>query len=128
MKYKREVRCIVAGGRDFGDYELLEAVLDKHIMPTEEGVRLTIISGHAKGADKKGELYAINKALDLRLFPADWDKNGKGAGHIRNKEMAKYAAKKRGTLVAFWDGESKGTKNMIDLAFKHGLDVFVIKY
>lgn len=31
-------------------------------------------------------------------------------------------------LVAFWDGKSRGTKHMIDLADKYGLKVRVIKY
>ena len=33
-----------------------------------------------------------------------------------------------GVLIAFWDGESKGTKHMINLAEKYGLEVHVIKY
>jgi hypothetical protein len=42
--------------------------------------------------------------------------------------MAKYAAEKIGVLFAFWDGKSKGTKHMIDLAYQYGLDVHVINY
>lgn len=57
-------------------------------------------------------------------FPANWDKHGKSAGHIRNAEMAKYAD----ALVAFWDGKSKGTKGMIDYATRCNLRVKVVRY
>lgn len=52
----------------------------------------------------------------------------KSAGYIRNKAMAEYAAQETGILFAFWDGQSKGTKHMIDLAYQYGLDVHVINY
>lgn len=46
-----------------------------------------------------------------------------------NEQMARYASEVIGaSLIAFWDGISKGTKHMIDLANKHGLRVFVIKF
>ena len=60
----------------------------------------------------------------VKEFPAQWNEFGKRAGYIRNEEMAKYAD----ACVAFWDGESKGTKHMIDLANKHKIEVRVIKY
>jgi len=59
---------------------------------------------------------------------ADWDKYGKSAGYKRNEEMAIYSKEDNGVLIAFWDEVSKGTKHMIDLANKHGLKVFVVKY
>lgn len=87
-----------------------------------EGIQ--IVSGGARGADKLGELYAHTNLHSLKVFPADWEKFGKSAGYIRNEEMAKYAD----CLVAFWDGKSRGTKHMIDLAHKHGLQVRVVSF
>jgi len=58
---------------------------------------------------------------------AEWDKYGKSAGYKRNEQMAIYAKEDNGVLIAFHNG-SKGTKHMIDLANKHGLRVFVIKF
>jgi len=42
------------------------------------------------------------------IFNADWDRHGKAAGPIRNREMAQYGD----ALLLIWDGESRGSKNM----------------
>lgn len=58
-----------------------------------------------------------------------WGVYGKSAGPRRNNEMAKFASESgSGTLIAFWDGESRGTKNMIDTARRYGLHVIVVEY
>ena len=60
----------------------------------------------------------------MELFPADWKKYGKSAGYVRNSEMAEVAE----SLIAFWDGKSRGTKNMIDIAKNKGLKVRIVNY
>lgn len=84
----------------------------------------------ANGADTLGETYAKNNCFQIRYFPADWDKFGKSAGYIRNKQMAEYASYRKGygALIAFWDGKSKGTMHMINLAKEYCLKVFVYNY
>ena len=90
---------------------------------------IKIISGTCRGADQLGEKFALDNRIELERFPADWGKFGRRAGYIRNVEMAKYASGfSNGILIAFWDGNSKGTKHMIDIAKKHGLAVHVINY
>ena len=66
------------------------------------------------------------KSMDIRssTSPADWDLDGKSAGFKRNVKMAEYAD----ALVAFWDGESKGTKHMIETAKEKGLDIRIKHY
>ena len=115
-------RVIVAGGRDFDNYELLKDKLDKLL--SLKASNCTIVSGAARGADNLGEVYAEEKGYLLSKFPAQWDKFGKSAGYRRNEEMAKNAD----GLVAFWDGQSRGTKHMIDIAKAQGLAVRVINY
>lgn len=110
-------KVIIAGSRDFHDFELLEAECDR-ILGDE---KVEIVSGRARGADRLGETYAYNKGHKIKTFEADWDKYGKAAGYKRNAEMAEYAD----VLIAFWDGLSKGTKHMIDLAKEKGLIVHV---
>ena len=61
---------------------------------------------------------------DLRIFIPQWDKYGKKAGYLRNVEMAENA----NALIAFWDGKSKGTKHMIDIATERNLPIRVIRY
>ena len=114
-------RVIVAGGREFNNYELLKSSCDRILI---RQTNIEIVSGKALGADKLGEDYAKEKGYKIKEFPADWIKYKKGAGPIRNKQMAEYADE----LIAFWDGLSKGTKNMIELAKKHGLKIKVIYY
>ena len=129
------MRVIIAGGRDFDDYDLLshkciEIMVTCHINGLTTGSidDIEIVSGRARGADSLGEKYAKEMGYKTKYFPADWDLFGKRAGYVRNEQMAKYSKEDNGVLIAFWDGKSKGTKHMIDLANKHGLKVFVIKF
>jgi hypothetical protein len=116
-------RVIVAGGRDFNDYELLKSTLDEFFCRLDD-VDIQIVCGEAKGADTLGKRYAQEHNIPVVSFPAQWDRYGKSAGYKRNVEMAGYA----NMLVAFWDGESKGTKNMIDTAKKFGLTSYIVRY
>lgn len=115
------MKCIIAGGRDFNDYATLQSVCDKIFKNTKPD---EIVSGTARGADSLGELYAKNKKIEVKRFPADWNLHGMRAGIIRNEQMAAYATH----LIAFWDGKSKGTKNMIALAKNYNLITRVISY
>ncbi len=115
------VKIIVAGSRTFNDYDFLKEKMDELIKGREE---TEIVSGTAKGADILGEKYAKESGFQIKRFPADWDKYGKRAGYIRNEEMAKYA----NACICFWDGKSKGTQHMINLAKHHGLKTIVINY
>lgn len=115
------MKVIVAGGRDYDDYQLMENRLD-YLLQNKDDV--TIVSGTARGADKLGERYANQKGFEVIEMPANWDKYGKSAGYKRNEDMAKIAD----AAVIFWDGESRGSKHMIDLAHKYNLKVRVVKY
>jgi hypothetical protein len=114
------MKVIIAGGRDFNDYEKLRIYCD-HIL--EDQTDIEIVSGTARGADQLGERYAKEKSYKVTRFPADWSK-GKSAGYVRNEEMAKYAD----ALIAFWDSKSKGTGHMIDLAKKYKLKLRICDY
>jgi len=114
-------RVIVCGSRKFNDKELLYNTLDDVV---DEYGDIEIISGHAQGADRLAEAYAEDRELKLRIFPAAWKQFGKAAGPIRNRAMLKYAMQAYPLVVAFWDGSSRGTKNMISLASSYGIDVW----
>lgn len=114
-------KVIIAGGRDFHNTTWSFDKIDAILASKED---IEIVSGGANGADKVGEAYAVARELKLSRFPADWNKYGKSAGYKRNTQMAHYAD----ALIAFWDGESKGTKHMIDIATQLGLKVRVIRY
>ena len=112
------MKWIIAGGRDFEDYETLKRIAGRVVRRGD-----TIISGAARGADQLGETFAERNSLELERYPADWNKYGKGAGHRRNHRMSLEAD----GLIAFWDGKSRGTRNMIENAHKARLTI-VIQY
>ena len=115
-------KVIIAGSRDFEDYNKLCEVCDSIISTIDENVE--IVSGTARGADRLGERYAKERGYMLHTFPAEWDKYGRSAGYRRNTEMAKVGTH----LIAFWDGVSKGTKMMIDTAKRMKLNVKIYIY
>lgn len=115
------MRVIIAGTRTFNDVEFLKKQM---YYAFRNDYISEIVSGCAKGADLLGEEWAKERNIPVKRFPADWAKHGKAAGPMRNEEMAKNAD----ACIVFWDGESKGTKNMIDNAKKQNLKLFVIYY
>jgi hypothetical protein len=124
-------RYIVAGGRDFEDYALLESTLYHEILKHDwcHLVRdVTIVSGTARGADSLGERFAKENGIQVDRYPAQWKNpdgsTNRGAGPERNLTMALNAD----VLVAFWDGLSSGTRDMIHTALAHGLEVHVYRY
>lgn len=125
-------RIIIAGTRTFTDYEFLEirvkSVITSIIKECGTAISFEFISGGANGADKVGERFARRYNYSPTIFNAEWDKFGKAAGIFRNSKMAEYASCESGYLIAFWDGESRGTRQMIDVALKYGLEVHVYNY
>ena len=98
------MKVIIAGNRTFNDRQLLFDTMDNLDIEIDE-----VVCGEARGADTLGKIWAKSKGIPVKSFPAEWDKFGRMAGPIRNRDMGKYAD----YLVAFWDGESVGTKDMI---------------
>ena len=121
---KEKFRVIIAGSRGFNDYNLLEEKCDFLLSEKVKTHDIVIVSGTARGADKLGERYARERGYELEAHPADWDKYGKSAGYRRNQEMAEVAD----AVICFWDGTSKGTKHMIDIAKEKNLMLRVIQY
>lgn len=146
------MRLIIAGSRSFDNYDLLKKSVHRLFYRCTVDLGLIknwrtdveIISGTANGADKMGEVFASENNIPVIKFPADWSNiNVPGviikynkfgnpyntrAGYDRNLSMALYAKIDNGVLLVFWDGKSKGTKDMINIAKKHKLKVFVVKF
>ena len=117
---------LIVGSRGFDDYDFLVKRCDHLLQKHKE---IVVVSGGARGADALAKRYAQDKGYEYIEFPADWNKYGKRAGYIRNEEMHKFIAKKskRG-VIAFWDGESKGTKHNFGLAEKYNNQLRIEKY
>lgn len=99
------MKVIVAGSRNIDDYRLVVETIQR------SGYQITeVVSGTAIGPDRHGEQWARANNIPVKEMPAQWTLYGKVAGQYRNKEMAQYAD----AAVIIWDGESRGTRNMIE--------------
>jgi hypothetical protein len=109
------MKVAVIGSRDFNDYEEVKQTLST--------IKITLlVSGGAKGADSLGERYAKEHNIETKIFLPDWEKYGKKAGFLRNTDIINEAE----LIIAFWDGQSKGTKDSIDKAFKSEKKILII--
>jgi len=117
----KSIKIAVIGSRDFNDYNTLCYLLDKFL---NKYTNVSLVSGGANGADKLAERYAAEKNVKIKILPADWDKHGKAAGFIRNKEIWDNSD----LGIAFWDGESKGTKHSFQLSFDQNKDLYIFNY
>lgn len=99
------MKVIIAGCRDWtASYRRIDECVEKSgFNVTEE------VCGGADGIDTSGAKWAKQSGILVKIFSADWTKYGRAAGPIRNAQMAEYAD----ALIAFWDGKSRGTLNMI---------------
>jgi hypothetical protein len=113
------MRVIIAGSRNVdGAFALLainEAIDNSGFVVSE------VVSGGCRGVDQVGESWARIRHIPVRVFPAEWGKHGNAAGPKRNELMSHNAD----ALVAIWDGESRGTADMIQRARAHGLKVHI---
>ena len=116
------IKLIVAGSRTITDKTTVYKLIEDYISDLPKDQSVEIVSGMARGVDDIAANFAVDKNYPARLFPADWEESPKGAGYIRNNKMAEYGTH----LLAFWDGESKGTQHMIEIAKEKGLDVTLI--
>lgn len=120
----KEFKLIVAGGRDFNDAALMERVLIALADVDYADVSISIVTGMAKGADYLGYAFAKANGVTLYRFHAEWDRLGRSAGFIRNKQMGDFSD----GLLAFWDGKSRGTDNMIQYMQSLSKPVHIINY
>jgi UDP-N-acetylglucosamine:LPS N-acetylglucosamine transferase len=115
------MKVIIAGSRGFSDFQRMFTECENILSEYSD---VEIVSGTAKGADKMGEHYGKLKGFSIKQFPANWNLYGASAGYLRNKEMANYAD----MAIIFWDGTSRGSKHMIDLAEEKNLIVHIVEY
>lgn len=99
------MKLAVVGSRTFTDYARMCSVLD--VLKPD-----VIVSGGASGADRLSERYAKEHGIKTEIYLADWDRHGRAAGIIRNAQIVKSCDE----VVAFWDGQSRGTANTIERA------------
>ena len=126
INQKRDLtKIIIAGSRSFNNYQYLydriKWVLNQENIDLHD---VEIVCGMARGADKLGESFAIDHFLQVKYFSAQWDLYGKQAGYIRNKAMAEYAD----LCICFYDGQSRGTRLMMNLAMEHKIPLYAFNF
>ena len=94
-----------------GSRNVIVSDFSKYISGAEE-----IVSGGAVGVDSCAAEYAKANGIKLTEFLPQYDKYGRGAPIVRNKQIVDYADK----VIAFWDGSSRGTASVIKYAQKTG--------
>lgn len=110
--YEEKERVAIVGSRKYPDLEKVRAYV--MALPTN----VVIVTGGAEGVDKMTEETARLRGLDVEIYLPDWSQ-GKKAGPLRNQQIVANADR----VVAFWNGQSRGTKNSIELAQKRGIPV-----
>jgi hypothetical protein len=113
------MRVIVCGSRTWNDGDAIHDELDNI-----DRENLTIIQGGARGADSIARGWALDADVKCEEYPADWNRHGRSAGPIRNREMLDHGAD---LVIAFRaTGESRGTDDMIRESRRRGIPVRVV--
>lgn len=119
------MKIAIVGSRNFNDYDMfcehLYSILFYNMMSSVDDIT-QIISGGARGADSLAERFAEENDIEIKVYPAEWDKYGKKAGYLRNELIVQAAD----VVIAFWNGVSRGTKHSIDLAKKYDKECIVV--
>lgn len=111
------VRVGVVGSRDFDRLDVVAEVIKG--LPRNS----IVVSGGARGVDQAAEQAALDCGLPVIVHRPDWDRFGRGAGIIRNGQIISDSD----VVIAFWDGESKGTLDSMRKAQKQCLPLTVVQ-
>jgi hypothetical protein len=105
------MKVAIIGSRNFGDYQIVNHVITR----LRKAIQVThIVHGGAHGADSLGSKYAKENSLAEIAFKPDWDTYGNRAGYLRNIDIVAESD----LILAFWDGQSKGTQHSFILSKK----------
>lgn len=144
---ERTFYLLIAGSRGFDEYgsmsymledgphiidnpDIFSMIVDTKLLSVKsKNWDVVIYHGDARGVDHMASLYAERRRYEHKEFVANWDKNGKRAGMMRNEVMYTHLSlkKHRGALL-FWDGESKGTRNNFLCARNYNVNLVCYNY
>lgn len=114
------MKTIIAGSRTANMTQTLAGI---NSCPWQSRVT-RILCGAALGVDTCAAEWAYATGLPVDYYEANWAVNGRAAGPIRNQQMVDHAD----ALIAIWDGQSKGTADIIRRAKAEGITVHVFNY
>ena len=122
----RNLKLLVCGDRNWTEVQIIHDWLSA-FNKSDEWLEITLVHGAAKGADSIAGEIAKSFAWNVKPYPAEWDKYGKAAGPIRNRQMLKENPD-IDIVLGFHTNlkESKGTKDMLILAIQEGIEMHLI--
>lgn len=97
----------IGGSRTFNDYELLKEKCLYYLKGKMSDYKVGILVGDEEGADKLALQFAKEYGLEYMVFPR-YEEDGDI--YARNTKIAGFA----NVMIAFWDGKSEGTCNLIN--------------
>lgn len=107
------MKLLIIGSRSITDFDLTGYI--------PEDVEL-IISGGARGIDSVAEKYANDHGIEKVIIFPQYERLGRAAPIKRNEEMVDLCD----TVLAVWDGQSKGTKYTLNYARKKNKKILEI--
>jgi len=111
----------IVGSRNFTDYDYMKSSFKEQLGSDIETNEIVIVSGGARGADTLAEQLAKEFGFETMVFPAEWNKYGKGAGFLRNSTIVNNAD----MVLAFPIGKSSGTWDTIKKGQRKGIPVHI---
>lgn len=114
------MRVLVCGGRDYARTEQQALAMMSALASLHREHRFSeVIEGGAGGADSRAREFAEYACIPVRTFKADWLRNGRASGPIRNHRMIDEG--KPDLVIAFPGG--RGTADMVMRAKRAGIPV-----
>jgi hypothetical protein len=114
---------LVSGSRGFPHPELVTAKIKEVVQPGDR-----VLHGGTRGVDTIAAITAHSVGASVCCYPANWSVYGRQAGMVRNEVMLNEAQRHPEYLVCiFWDGDSRGTKHMIDLCRERQISFELIR-
>lgn len=117
------MKIAIVGSRKFNDYPLLKNVV-KDFIDHQNDVKITIVSGGAKGADALAEKFAQEFEFEMKIFHPNWEQLGNKACSARNTQIVAFSD----IVFAFWDGKSPGTNDSITKAKQMHKQLIITHY
>ena len=111
------MNLLICGSRTIAgaDVQIMRALLHFGLSPD------TISSGGGGAVDLAADQYARERGLRFRVILADWNLHGRSAGMIRNEKLVKEVD----AVLAIWDGQSPGTKHVMERAWRRNIPVYL---
>lgn len=101
------MKLVIAGSRTFINREKVLELIDFSIQASGL-LPSTVLCGCAKGVDTIGAEWAHARGINIEYMPANWAKEGRKAGPLRNRKMAKLCDE----VLIIRRADSRGSASM----------------